>query len=432
MNSRRQISGRSLLRVVIGLALVTLVSYASYQAGRFSGSTVITAPDDAWARDDAASEAFQDLLTSVDFAGSEAYSASQTSEATLPLGETYQYLLELFAASIEMQLSKGDPARPQFTDWMGDYRKFLGDSPDARYLTAPIESKYDYELTFDMGDADYLGVVIYDTNQLTGWNRATDSLYVLAENVGNAKHIRLASINSGDQTANQADGLELQLSETAHTVMVRAYRFDGSVEVNSHIKIAVSASTGSKRNSTNQTQQHTSASDALSVEKRLTNTSRFFNETWQGSRALARATVATANSFERPAKVSPDFVGIFYPTPDNSYHGGAFDLAPDEYLVIEGKAPKAAFWSITLQNHWMQSLAPSTGKASLRGDEIVLRDGRYRIWIGALPPPQGETWLSTGGLKQGLVAIRYLLAPDQEAPSARVVQIVDSMNQVIR
>jgi len=382
--------------------------------------------------DDAASEAFKDLLTSVDFAGSEAYSASQTEDATLKHDETYQYLLELLAASIEMQLSKGDPSKPQFTDWMANYRKFLGDSPDARYLTAPIDSDYDYELTFDMGDADYLGVVIYDTNPLTGWNRATDSLYVLAENAGNAKHIRLASNNSSDQTTNQADGLELQLSETAHTVMVRTYRFDGSVEENSHITIAVSSSTGSKSYSSNQTQRHRLAGDALSVETRLTNTSRFFNETWRGSRALARATAATANSFERPAEVSPDFVGIFYPTPDNSYHGGAFNLAPDEHLVIEGKAPEATFWSVTLQNHWMQSLAPSIGKASLRGDEIVLRDGRYRIWIGALPPPEGETWLSTGGLKQGLVAIRYLLATAEEAPSARVVQAADSMNEAIR
>jgi hypothetical protein len=214
--------------------------------------------------------------------------------------------------------------------------------------------------------------------------------------------------------------------------MVRAYYFDGSVEESSRISIAVSSSTRSESNSTNQTQRRTSAGDARSVETRLTNTSRFFNETWQGSRALARATAATANSFERPAEVSPDFVGIFYPTPDNSYHGGAFDLASDEHLVIEGKAPEAAFWSVTLQNHWMQSLAPRTGKASLRGDELVLRDGRYRIWIGALPPPEGENWLSTGGLQQGLVAIRYLLATAEEAPSARVVQAADSMYEAIR
>ncbi len=432
MNSRWQIRGNSFLRVAIGLALISFVSYASYQIGRFSGSTVINAPDDAWASDDATSEAFQNLLTSAHFAGSEAYSLSQTSEATLPHDEAYQYLLELLAASIEMQLSKGDPSEPKFTDWMADYRKFLGDSPDARYLTAPINSTYDYEVTFDMGDADYLGVVIYDTNPLTGWNRATDSLYVLAENVGSEKSIRLASSNSRQQAKSQRGSFELQLSATAHTVMVRTYRFDGSVEDSSHISIAVSSSTGSESENTNQTQRNTYAGDALPVETRITNTSRFFNETWQGSRALARATASTANSFAGSTEVSPDFVGIFYPTPDNSYHGGAFDLAPNEHLVIEGKVPDAAFWSVTLQNHWMQSLEPSTGKASLRGDEIALRDGRYRIWIGALPPPEDENWLSTGGLQQGLVAIRHLLATADEAPTARVIQATDSTNEAIQ
>ena len=432
MSAGWQVRGNSLMRVIVGLALIIIITYASYQAGRFSGTTVITAPDDAWALDDAASEAFQNLLTSLDFAGSEAYSRSQASEATLPHDEIYQYLLELLAASIEMQLSKGDPAEPKFTDWMGDYRKFLGDSPDARYLTAPIDSEYDYELTFDMGDADYLGVVIYDINPLTGWNRAADSLYFLAGNVGRVKSIQLAPSNNRARANSASGSLELQLSATAHTVMVRTYRFDGSVEDSSRISIAVSSSTGRASDSANQTGLNLPAHDALSVETRLSNTSRFFNKTWQGSRALARATAATANSFERPTEVSADFAGIFYPTPDNSYHGGAFDLAPDEHLVIDGKTPDAAFWSVTLQNHWMQSLEPNTGQASLRGDEIAVRDGRYRIWIGALPPPDGENWLSTGRLQQGLVAIRYLLATSEETPTARVVNTKNSMDEVIR
>ena len=418
MSAGWQVRGNSLMRVIVGLALIIIVTYVSYQAGRFSGTTVITAPDDAWALDDAASEAFQNLLISLDFAGSEAYSRSQASEATLPHDEIYQYLLELLAASIEMRLSKGDPAEPKFTDWMGDYRKFLGDSPDARYLTAPIDSEYDYELTFDMGDADYLGVVIYDTNPLTGWNRAADSLYFLAGNVGRVKSIRLAPSKNRARANSASSSLALQLSATAHTVMVRTYRFDGAVEDSSRISIAVSSSTGR-------------ASDSA-VETRLSNTSGFFNKTWQGSRALTRATAAAANSFERPTEVSPDFAGIFYPTPDNSYHGGAFHLAPDEHLVIDGKTPDAAFWSVTLQNHWMQSLEPNTGQASLRGDEIAVRDGRYRIWIGALPPPDGENWLSTGGLQQGLVAIRYLLATSEETPTARVVNTKNSMDEVIR
>ena len=421
MDSGWRVRGNSRLRVIVGLALITIITYASYQAGRFSGTTVITAPDESWASNDASSQAFDNLTTSLSFAASEAYSASQAGETGLPSDKSYEYLLELLAASIEMQLSKGDPSAPEFTDWMSGYRKFLGDSPDARYLTAPVDASHDYELTFDMGDADYLGVVIYDTNPLTGWNRASDSLYFLAENPPQESLIRLASRDTSTQTKDQPSGYELQLSKTAHTVMVRTYRFNAAVEDNSRIAISV-----------DQTRPREPVDGALSVERRLANTTRFFNETWRGSRALARATASTANAFDQPAEVSPDFVGIFYPTPDNSYHGGAFDLAPHEHLVINGKAPDAAFWSVTLQNHWMQSLEPNTGQASLRGDEITVRDGRYRIWIGALPPPEGEDWLSTGGLQQGLVAIRYLLATSEEAPTARVISAKHSMDEAIR
>ena len=421
MDSGWRVRGNSRLRVIVGLALITIITYASYQAGRFSGTTVITAPDESWASNDASSQAFDNLTTSLSFAASEAYSASQAGETGLPSDKSYEYLLELLATSIEMQLSKGDPSAPEFTDWMSGYRKFLGDSPDARYLTAPIDASHDYELTFDMGDADYLGVVIYDTNPLTGWNRASDSLYFLAKNAPRENLIRLASRDTSTQTNDQTSGYELQLSKTAHTVMVRTYRFNAAVEDNSRIAISV-----------DQTRPMEPVDGALSVERRLANTTRFFNDTWRGSRALARATASTANAFDQPAEVSPDFVGIFYPTPDNSYHGGAFDLAPHEHLVINGKAPDSAFWSVTLQNHWMQSLEPSIGQASLRGDEITVRDGRYRIWIGALPPPEGENWLSTGGLQQGLVAIRYLLATSEEAPTARVISTKHSMDEAIR
>ena len=51
MSAGWQVRGNSLMRVIVGLALIIIVTYVSYQAGRFSGTTVITAPDDAWALD---------------------------------------------------------------------------------------------------------------------------------------------------------------------------------------------------------------------------------------------------------------------------------------------------------------------------------------------------------------------------------------------
>ena len=154
----------------------------------------------------------------------------------------------------------------------------------------------------------------------------------------------------------------------------------------------------------------------------------FFNQTWQGSLALADALKETTNSFDRPATVSPDFVGIFYPTPDNDYHGGSFSLSPGEALVVEGEVPAAAFWSITLQDHWMQSIESNGQPASLKGSEITNRDGLYRVWISDTPAPEGEDWLNTGDESEGLVAIRYLLSDNVTAPIARLTTLNSGSN----
>ena len=61
------------------------------------------------------------------------------------LAKAYDYLSELLAASVEMHIAKGDPLRPAFTNWMSDYRQFLGDSPDAIYSTAPINAGIEYD-----------------------------------------------------------------------------------------------------------------------------------------------------------------------------------------------------------------------------------------------------------------------------------------------
>ena len=58
---------------------------------------------------------------------------------------------------------------------MADYRKFLGDSPDAIYHTAQLSPAYRYQITGNRGDAEYLGFMLYG-RQLNGWYRAAANL----------------------------------------------------------------------------------------------------------------------------------------------------------------------------------------------------------------------------------------------------------------
>ena len=102
-----------------------------------------------------------------------------------------------------MHIAKGDPLQPAFTNWMSDYRKFLGDSPDAIYSTAPIDGDMAYEVAVSTGSADYLGVVVYERNPITGWNRVADSMSIVPDAENSVFRVRLTS-ESSDTTAQRS------------------------------------------------------------------------------------------------------------------------------------------------------------------------------------------------------------------------------------
>lgn len=454
---------RRLGRLASVTAAVLIVASVSYTLGTFNARDTISRPDMSWALGSAAAIKISDLSISLEHAAN-AIRAREPEASEASRGKAYDYLSALLAASVEMHIAKGDPLQPEFTNWMSDYRKFLGDSPDTIYSTAPVDADMEYEVAITTGSADYLGFVVYERHPITGWNRVADSTSVVPDAKNSAFRIRLTTtprnqttqsngadtvLGGSTRRAEDAEGVKgaenvpsidshkgisdaqtrdmesspqqstLKLSDSSHLIMVREYFFDSEPRQPSRLTI--------KRLRTSATsvaglitQTNTSGQDATPFDTRAENAVNFFNQTWQGSLALADALKETTNSFDRPATVSPDFVGIFYPTPDNDYHGGSFSLAPGETLVVEGEVPTAAFWSITLQDHWMQSIESNGQSASLKGSEITDRDGRYRVWISDTPPPDGEDWLNTGGESEGLVAIRYLLADKATAPTARL------------
>ena len=467
-------TSRRLGRLASVIAAILIVASVSYTLGNFNARDTISRPDMSWALGSAAAIKISDLSISLEHAANAIRERNpEASEADL--GKAYDYLSGLLAASVEMQIAKGDPLQPAFTNWMSDYRKFLGDSPDAIYSTAPIDADNEYEIAVTTGSTDYLGFVVYERNPLTGWNRVADSTSIVPNAENSVFRIRLTSESSEEtyeskkldtpleESAGSTKGAEgavgikgaesapsidfrdgiseaqiqgtepgsqqltLTLSDSSHLIMVREYFFDSEPRQPSRLTIKRLGSVASAITGVI-TQTGTSGQSATPFETRAANAVNFFNQTWQGSLALADALKETTNSFDRPATVSPDFVGIFYPTPDNDYHGGSFSLAPGEALVVEGEVPTAAFWSITLQDHWMQSIESNGQPASLKGSEITNRDGRYRVWISDTPPPEGEDWLHTGGESEGLVAIRYLLSDNATAPTAKLLKLSNATN----
>lgn len=395
------------MKIILAVIVVVCLSAASYLYGVTSSTTIIDAPPAEWAADNPAALSWQHYLVSLEAAAARIMSESESQREQL---DGIRYLAQLSSAAQEMKVAKGHPARPAFTDWMSDYRKFLGDSPDATYLTAEISSDYRYEITGNKRDAVYLGVMLYGKS-LNGWNRAAANASVATMRFDTKGNFRL--LLSERKPDNYA-GDWLQLDDDIHLVMVRQYFHDRQ-----HSEVA-------ELSIRNLDEAAPIEETSESLASRLDSATHFLNATLAGNIALMKMLQKAPNSFEAPKEYNQEFGGVFYPTLDNTYYGTWFSINHDEVLVIEGKAPDVAYWSISIQNRWMQSLDyDAYPETTLNNKDISLDDqGYYRVVLSK-QPVEGVNWLGTAGFNRGLLSIRYQLAGESEAPSLTILQRKD-------
>lgn len=390
------------MRKFLLIILTGLLIAGSYLLGTFNASKTIAIPPAAWADDSEAAQAWRQMVASMEAAGARVFASNPDPQEQL---EGLVYLAQLTTASLEMKLAKGDSARPRFTNWMADYRKFLGDTPDAVYHTAEVSPKFKYQITGNIADAEYLGFMLYGTS-LNGWNRAADNLSNETMHFDEAGNFTII-ISKNKPAESDVDWLPLE--DDIHMLMVRQYYHGRSGKQNAKFTIrnldppAFAPATDSK------------------VATGLANAAAFFNGTLDGTIALADILASGANSIDPPKSYNPDFGGVFYPTNDNEYYGSWFYLEEDEALLVEGTVPDAPYWSISLQNRWLQSLDYEHNQVSLNDKEIVTKGGRYRVIVSQRKPPSGN-WLSTAGKKEGLLSIRYQRSKNSEKPSLKVVR----------
>jgi len=383
------------------IAVGVLVA-GGYLLGTLNAGKTIAVPPAEWAADSQAAQAWRHFVASLEAAGARIFASNEDPQERL---EGIVYLAQLATASLEMKLSKGDESAPRFTDWMSDYRKFLGDSPDAIYHTAALSSSFDYEVTGNIGDAEYLGLMLYGTS-LSGWNRAAAN--ISNESIRFDESGNFTIVLSKKKPADDAVDW-LKLEDDVHMLMVRQYYHDRSDKKKANFTIA------------NLTPTAFAPDTDREVATRLTNAATFFNETLDGAIALTDMLASGPNNIDPPKSYNPDFGGVFYPTDDNEYYGSWFYLEDDEALIVEGAVPDAPYWSVSLQNRWMQSLDYDHYSVALNDREIATQGGRYRIVVSHHKPPSGN-WLSTAGKKAGLLSIRYQRSTDSEKPSLTVVK----------
>lgn len=384
-------------------ALIVLVLVVSaYLVGSLQSRKIISIPPAQWTGDSDAAQAWREFSTSLEAAGQSVFAATPD-EAERLVG--LQYLAQLASASLEMKLAKGSQVLPKFTDWMADYRKYLGDSPDAIYHTAEISPQYHYEITGNRGEAGYLGFMLYGS-QLNGWNRAAANVSSQGMTFDEDGNFSILLTRTPPQDPDQN---WLPLEDDVHMVMVRQYYHgrDGKALASFTIR--------------NLDSPEHSPDDEQEIAAAVRDATTFFNDTLNGAIALGGMLSAAPNSMDPPKSYSSEFGGVFYPTFDNEYFGSWFYLEDDEALVIEGEVPDADYWSVSLQNRWMQSLDYQHHQVGLNNHQIKTENGHYRIVVSATKPPSGN-WIDTAGTREGLLAIRYQLTQDSPKPKLTLIK----------
>ncbi len=388
-------------KVVLGLIVIVLLA-ASYVLGSINSSTVVSVPAAEWADGSEAAAAWRELSVSMESAAARVFAATADERERL---DGLLYLAQILSASLEMKVAKGDPSAPAFTNWMADYRKFLGDTPDAVYHTAEISSNFDYEIIGNRRDAEYLGFMLYGEG-LNGWNRMANN--VSSETLAFDENGNFRLIVSAKKPTDAVDWLPLQ--DDIHLLMVRQYF---------HGREGKREATFGIRNL--QHVGHTLPIDS-DIAADLRSAERFFRKTLNGSIALIDMLDNAPNTSETPKGYSRDFGGIYYPTIDNTYFGTWFRLEEDEALLVEGDVPDVDYWSVSLQNRWMQSFDYQHYQVSLHNEQLRTQDGRYRVVVSARNPGV-DNWLDTAGYSEGMFSVRYQLAEGDIGPTLTVVKL---------
>jgi hypothetical protein len=280
-----------------------------------------------------------------------------------------------------------DRELPELVPFNGWRQKFFMDNPDFLYWVADIRPDRRYLVRGTRGDAVFLSLTAYAASGIVDASAAArlDSDSLAFDDSG-----RFAVTLSAERPAS---GDWLQLPEAASAVWVRQFYDD--VRRDSLGTCAIEPLDGGPPPP--------------------------FIEPDRFARHLARlgaALAGVANVFgavERDERPRANQVrhwsemrsGAAFTEPGIHYLRGAWELGPDEALVLDGESVPCRYWNVLLYSRFLNSLDYRHRTVSLTGSRIPLRDGRYRLVLAARDPGVSG-WLDTEGRPFGLFVLRWL------------------------
>ena len=108
------------------------------------------------------------------------------------------------------------------------------------------------------------------------------------------------------------------------------------------------------------------------------------------------------------------------------YYEGAYDLQPDEALIVEAKVPAGCiYWSIILTNDLYETTDWYNNQSSLNGSQARVDADVVVRYVVSAKDPGVPNWLDTAGYQSGAIQGRWAECSSNPIPTIRKVALAE-------
>ena len=343
--------------------------------------------------------AFEDMLAGLRRAaalvGSERAPATSVDQAA-----GYRHLLVLLGLAVDEALRPSNPYDPFFAPANVDaVLKWGMDCPDAAYTGAALRGDGTYRIRGRRGTVRYLGFQVMSGIE--------SSVNIVADDLD------LEPDGSFEITlsAKEGRGNWMALSPRTSSLVVRQFFYDWDAEEPALLEIEC-LEPGPSWPDPEPLSPAGVARQLVAVGEFVEASIAFWLDVEDGGRSQG------INVFRQPAALTAMGAAA-----ENVSVWGSWELEEDHALVIEVTPPEALYWSVSLGNHWWETVDYANRQSSLNGHQAVVDgDGVFRAVVSHTDPGVAN-WLDTAGHRQGPMIFRWLRAQGAPVPTTRMVGV---------
>ncbi len=314
-----------------------------------------------------------------------------------------RFVLRQLAFREEQFIEFPRTARPEFFLPESPTRKVFADCPDTIYRQFSTAPGARYRITGTRGESPYISFTAY---RATLTDRVVADLHDGQIDVA-ADGTFMLNVGGPERRRNWLD-----LGDDGAFVVVREYTHDRVAGVKATFEVEqIHPKPG-----------HRDELDAERLQFALGLLAWGLEFTNESSLRLSNELALRPNLMsEAAAELVSEMAG----TPHNHYQLCAVDLGEGQALELTLDPPPCRYWSVHLNNWWLESPEFRDGQSVCINDSQAQRnaDGTVTMFVGPDDPGR-PNWLDTKGRRETILLARYLL-PENELPPivTRVVNI---------